>query len=734
MDKLIYLDYNATTPIDAEVAQEMHPFLDIYFGNPSSNHKYGLEAKIAVENARAQLAQLLNCKSEEIVFTSGGSESNNYAIKGVAFANSHKGKHIITSAVEHPAVIEVCRYLEKNGFDISYLPVDENGYLHPETLEKAFRHDTILVSVMHANNEVGVVEPIEKLAEITHNHGAIFHTDAAQSIGKINTDVQKLGVDLMSVAAHKFYGPKGIGALFIKTGITLEKLIHGANHERNHRAGTENILEIAGIGKAAEIACRDLDKNMIHYAKMRNLLEEKLSIGIADIRINSKNAERLPNTLSVSIPKIEANTLLDEIQGVAASAGAACHTDSIDISSVLEAMKLPLDYAMGTIRFSTGRGTTSEEIEEAAKIFIEKVNQIRGEDSDTINQITTDRIKLTHYTHGLGCACKLRPQDLEKVLKNLPKIFDKNVLVGAETSDDAAVYLIDENTAIVQTLDFFTPIVDDPYSFGAIAAANALSDIYAMGSKPLFALNIVGFPEKRLPLKVLEDILLGAADKASEAGISIIGGHTVEDTEPKFGMVVSGIINPKNILKNIGGHDGDKLVLTKPIGTGILSTASKRGLTSSITVDYIVKLMSTLNKSAAEIASDFNPSACTDVSGFGLLGHLREMVLNTDIGVQINMAAIPIIPETRQFAMANIIPGGTINNMNWVEKDINYDSSISKIDKIILNDAQTSGGLLLAIPKENINAFMKVASSKNEQFYQIGEFSSALAGKIKVER
>jgi cysteine desulfurase NifS/selenium donor protein len=729
---LIYLDYNATTPIDREVAEVMRPFLDVYFGNPSSSHKFGMEAKMAVEKARAQVAALLNCKSEEIIFTSGGSESNNYAIKGAAFANRHRGNHIITSSVEHPAVTEVCRYLENQGFEVTYLPVDDQGFLHPETLEKAMREDTILVTVMHANNEVGVIQPIKELAAIAHRYGAVFHTDAAQSVGKIKTDVKELGVDMMSVAAHKFYGPKGIGALFIKTGVELEKLIHGADHERNHRAGTENILEIAGIGKAAEVALRDLEKNMRHYAKMRDLLQEKLKAGIPDIRINSENVERLPNTLSVSIPKVEANTLLDELEGVAASAGAACHTDNIDVSAVLEAMMVPLDYAMGTIRFSTGRSTTEKEIEEAAGLFIEKVKQLRGENEETTPAIETGEIKLTHFTHGLGCACKLRPQDLEQVLKKMPVPEDARIIVGAETSDDAAVFKLTDDLALVQTLDFFTPIVDDPFMFGAIAAANALSDIYAMGAKPLFALNIVGFPDKRLPLSVLEEILKGASSKAKEAGITILGGHTVEDTEPKYGMVVSGVINPGKILKNIGAKPGDKLVLTKPIGSGIIATATKRGVASPETVDKTTAVMATLNRKAAELASEFQPSACTDVTGFGLLGHLREMILNTDVGVEIYLNQIPVIQEVRGFATAGIVPGGTLNNMQWVERDIIYDQDISEIDKIILNDAQTSGGLLLAIPAENFDDFHKKCENSGENYALIGEFSSAIAGKIKV--
>jgi len=535
------------------------------------------------------------------------------------------------------------------------------------------------------------------------------------------------------VAAHKFYGPKGIGALYIRSGVELEKLIHGADHERNHRAGTENILEIAGIGKAAEVAHRDLQKNKEHYAAMRNLLQEKLQAGIPDIRINSKNVERLPNTLSVSIPKVEANTLLDELDGLAASAGAACHTDNIDVSAVLEAMMVPLDYAMGTIRFSTGRSTNTNEIETAAGLFIEKVKKLRGEEESQQKSIETGEIKLTHFTHGLGCACKLRPQDLEAVLSKMPIPQDENIIVGAETSDDAAVYRLNDQMALVQTLDFFTPIVDDPYMFGAIAAANALSDIYAMCAKPLFALNIVGFPDKRLPLSVLEEILRGASDKAKEAGITILGGHTVEDTEPKYGMVVSGVIQPEKILKNIGAKAGDKLILTKPIGSGIIATATKRGVAKPETISEVIKIMATLNRQASELALEFNPHACTDVTGFGLLGHLREMILNTEVGVEIELSKIPILSAAREFATANIIPGGTINNMSYVEKEVIYDNTLSEIDKILLNDAQTSGGLLLAIPRDRFDDFHKKWIKMDKNYHLIGSFTSKNRGKIIVK-
>ncbi|PLX11002.1 MAG: bifunctional IscS subfamily cysteine desulfurase/selenide, water dikinase SelD, partial [Marinilabiliales bacterium] len=352
---MIYLDYNATTPIAKEVVAEMKPFLEEYFGNPSSLHQYGVKTKLAVEKARSRIAQLINCDSSEIIFTSGGTESNNFAIKGYVLANKHQGNHIITSSIEHPAVFEVCEYLSKNGFSITYLPVDNYGMVNPEDLEKAIKPSTILISIMHANNEVGSIQPIVELTKIAKKHNITFHTDAAQSLGKTEVNVKDLGVDLLSIAGHKLYAPKGIGALYIKNGINLEKLIHGADHEQNLRAGTENVLEIAGLGKACEIAAKNLGKNIAHYAKTRDYLYELLQKSLPQIKLNGDLQHSLPNTLSISFPKVEANTLISRLENVAASAGAACHSESIDVSAVLEAMKVPIDYAMGTIRFSTGR-------------------------------------------------------------------------------------------------------------------------------------------------------------------------------------------------------------------------------------------------------------------------------------------------------------------------------------------------------------------------------------------
>jgi cysteine desulfurase NifS len=363
----IYLDYNATTPIDPQVAEAMLPYIHQHFGNPSSSHIYGTRAKMAVDEARDRVASLLGCQVNEIVFTSGGTEANNYAIKGVVGAYQDKGNHIITSSVEHPAVIEVCQYLETRGCRVTYLPVDEYGLVHPKQVQDAITPQTVLVTIMHANNEVGTIEPIREIAEIAHQQGVLAHADCAQSVGKIPLRVDELGVDLLSIAGHKLHAPKGIGALYVRSGVKLEKLIHGAGHEMDWRAGTENVIEIVGLGKACQLIEQNLPTYTQHLARMRDRLEAGLRRAFPDLRINGHPEQRLPNTCSVSFKGLEANSILAELKNVAASAGAACHSDKVEVSSVLEAMQVPLEYAMGTIRLSVGRYTTQEEIDQALK-------------------------------------------------------------------------------------------------------------------------------------------------------------------------------------------------------------------------------------------------------------------------------------------------------------------------------------------------------------------------------
>ena len=375
----IYLDYNATTPIAPEVADAMLPFLRGGFGNPSSAHPYGREAHKAVDQARQQVAALLNASPTEIVFTSGGTESNNTVIKGVAEKYQDRGKHIIVSAIEHPAVLEPCRWLATRGYSITILPVDDLGRVSIHDVASALTPNTILISIMLANNEVGTLQPITEIAELAHRQGVLVHTDAAQAVGKIPVDAKALDVDFMSVAGHKLYAPKGIGVLYIREGLSLPKFMHGASHESNRRAGTENVLEIAGLGAAAELARTTMDESVNHLQAMRDRLWDHLSQQVEGVRRNGDPDHCLPNTLSVSFKGVEANTLLDRIgDQVAASAGAACHADQVEVSVVLQAMAVPLDYAMGTLRLTTGRLTTADEIDEAAKVIADATHELRG--------------------------------------------------------------------------------------------------------------------------------------------------------------------------------------------------------------------------------------------------------------------------------------------------------------------------------------------------------------------
>ena len=379
MPEPIYLDYNGTTPMDPQVIKAMGPFLETEFGNPSSSHWYGIAPKKAVETARRQVADLLGCSPAEIIFTSGGTESNNHAITGIARAFRSKGNHIITSRIEHPAVLEVCRFLEGFGYETTFLPVDEHGLVRVQDVEKAIRPETILITVMHANNEVGTIQPVERISRIAKEHHIIMHTDAAQSVGKIPTHISKLGVNLMSIAGHKVYAPKGVGALYIRKSTLLKKFCHGAGQEMGLRAGTENVFGIVGLGKACEMAARDLNKSMEHMKMLRDALHDGLLGGIGRIKLNGHPDKRLPNTLSVSFKGLEANRILEEIGlEVAASAGAACHSDTVEISHVLQAMNVPLDWAKGTLRFSVGRMTTVEQIDKAVQVVVHAVKKLQS--------------------------------------------------------------------------------------------------------------------------------------------------------------------------------------------------------------------------------------------------------------------------------------------------------------------------------------------------------------------
>ena len=379
----IYLDHNATTPLHLEVREAMMPYMMEHFGNGSSIHAYGREARNAIDTAREQVADLIGAKSpSEIVFTSCGTEADNYAIKGIAeFQKNRNGNnHIITSAVEHHAVLHTCQHLEKHGFEVSYLPVDRYGRIQIENLSEAIRDTTILVSIMHANNENGTIQPIEDVCEIAGSHGIPVHTDAVQSVGKLPVDVQELGVNLLTLSAHKFYGPKGIGALYTRRGTRLENLIHGGTHERNRRAGSENVPAIVGMGAAAALAKKHRESYSQHLNRLTSKLRTGLHEGLANIYENSHPEYCLPGTLNISFEFVEGESLILrlDMEGICVSTGSACTSGSMEPSHVLAALGISPQLAQGTVRFSLGKDNTQDEIEEVVEKVPAIVEQMRA--------------------------------------------------------------------------------------------------------------------------------------------------------------------------------------------------------------------------------------------------------------------------------------------------------------------------------------------------------------------
>ena len=373
----IYLDYNATTPLHPEARDAMMPYLTEAFGNGSSIHAYGREARNAIDTAREHVAELIGAKSpSEIVFTGSGTEADNHAIKGFAELQKSRGEgnHIITSSVEHHAVLHTCQYLEQRGFEVTYLPVDRYGRVDVEQLKSAIRDTTVLISIMHVNNENGTIQPLEKICEIGIEHEIPVHTDAVQSVGKLDLNVQDIGVNLLSLSAHKIYAPKGIGVLYIRRGTRLANLVHGGSHERNRRAGSENVPAIVGLGVAAELANKDREEYALHLDKMTQRLRKGLETNIDKIHYNGHPDHCAPGTLNVSFESVEGESLILrlDMEGICVSTGSACTSGSMEPSHVLAALGLPPRLAQGTVRFSLGRNTTEEEID----IVIEKLPNV----------------------------------------------------------------------------------------------------------------------------------------------------------------------------------------------------------------------------------------------------------------------------------------------------------------------------------------------------------------------
>jgi selenium donor protein len=721
-EPFIYLDYNATTPVDPRVIEAMRPALASLFGNPSSGHRLGRAAREAVEQARQRVAACLGAAPDEVVFTSGGSESDNWALHGVVEARG--GGHVVVSAVEHPAVLEPARALAAEGrVRLTVLPVDRFGRVDPDEVERSLAPDTVLVSVMLANNEVGTLEPVAEIAARCRRRGVLVHTDAAQAVGKVPVDVEALGVDLLTVAGHKLYAPKGVGALFVRRGVALAPLIRGAGHERGLRSGTENVVSIVGLGAACALAAGDLAEEHGRLAALRDRLESLLGADFPALVRHGHPVDRLPNTSSVAFPGVDANLLLTRLADeIGASAGAACHTDAVHPSAVLSAMGVDAATAMSTLRFSVGRFTTADEVERAARRVVEVARELAG-DRVTSSAAAGTAVRLTRFTHGLGCACKLQPRLLEEVVRRLPRPERAEILVGAETSDDACAWRLPDGAVLVQTLDFFTPVVDEPRLFGAIAAANALSDVYAMGGVPLFALNIVGFPVAALPMTVLHEILAGAQEVAEEAGVAVLGGHTVEDTEPKFGWVVTGTTTAEGLWRNAGARSDDLLVLTKPIGVGVWATAAKHDAADPTGWARACASMRRLNAAAAAALRETRPRAVTDVTGFGLLGHLHELLAASGVDGELWLATVPVLDGTRRLIALGEVPGGTRANLDHAGSFTEFDAAIAPDDRLLLADAQTSGGLLAAVPADAAGPLL-------ERLRNGGDDAAAIVGRV----
>jgi len=378
-EKRIYMDHAATTPTHPEVVGTMAPYFSDIFGNPSSIHSFGQEARSAVEEAREKVAALINAKKEEIVFTSGGTESDNFAIKGIAFANSKKGNHIITTPIEHHAITEPCEFMKTLGFDVAYLPVDGYGMVAPEDVKKAMTDKTILVSVMHANNEIGTIQPIDEIGRITREAGVYFHTDAVQTAGAVPVDVNKMNVDLLSISAHKLYGPKGVGCLYIRKGTKMVPFMHGGGQEKNRRGSTENVPGIVGFGKAAEIAVKELDARQAHLLPLRDRLIKGLSEKIDHSLLNGHPTKRLPNNISMCFEFVEGESMLLnlDMEGIASSTGSACSSATLEPSHVLLSIGRPHAIAHGSIRFSLGRMTTEQDVDTVLDVFPKIVDKLR---------------------------------------------------------------------------------------------------------------------------------------------------------------------------------------------------------------------------------------------------------------------------------------------------------------------------------------------------------------------
>ncbi|MBP1620183.1 MAG: selenium donor protein/cysteine desulfurase NifS,TIGR03402 [Acidobacteria bacterium] len=730
-EPFVYLDYNATTPVDPRVIEAMRPALASLFGNPSSGHRPGRAARAAVEEARERVAACLGAESDEIVFTSGGSESDNQAIHGVVAARG--GGHVVVSAVEHPAVLEPARALAAEGrIRLTVVPVDRFGRVDPDEIERALAADTVLVSVMLANNEVGTLEPVAEIAARCRRRGVLVHTDAAQAVGKVPVDVGTLGVDLLTVAGHKLYAPKGIGALFVRRGVELAPLIRGAGHERGLRSGTENVASIVGLGVACSLAAAELAEERERLAALRDRLEAMLAEGFPALVRHGHPVERLPNTASVAFPGVDANLLLTRLADeVGASAGAACHTDAVHPSAVLLAMGVDAAMAMSTVRFSVGRFSTADEVERAARRVVEVARELAG-DRATSSAAPGPGVRLTRFTHGLGCACKLQPRLLEEVVRRLPRPQHAEILVGAFRRRlrvaAAGRHGAGPDTRLLHAGGRrATAVRCDRRGQRAL---RRLRD----GRDPAVRPQHCWLPGRRAAGR-------GAArDPGRRAGGRRgsrrrrarrphrrghraevrLGRHRHDRRRPALAQRRRGA---DQLWRNAGAREGDLLVLTKPLGVGIWATAAKHDAADAAGWARACATMRRLNAAGAAALRPARPRAVTDVTGFGLLGHLHELLAASRCDGEVWLGAVPVLDGTRRLIALGEVPGGTRANLEHAAAFTSFAEGIVVDDRLLLADAQTSGGLLAAVPADAAGPLL-------ERLHDGGDDGAAIVGRI----
>ncbi len=709
--KPIYLDNNASTPLEPGVIDKMKQVLEENFGNPSSHHFYGIESKKLVQEARRKVAAMLHADSEEIIFTSGGSESNNMAIKGLL---TDPSKAVLTTTIEHPSVSNVCEQLPNEVIKIS---VDDKCRIKMDDLTQKLSRRIGLITIMLANNETGTIQNIKSVVQQAKKFKIPVHTDAAQAAGKIPIDVEDLGVDLLTIAGHKMNGPKGIGALYVRKGTEIKPLIDGADHEKGLRAGTENVLEIAGLGEAAKIFAENTIEILTRQQQYRDRFFEALRNDIPNIEINGDLDKRLPNTVNIYFPKIDSSQLLAALPEIAASAGAACHADAITPSAVLKAMGLSDKRAQSSVRFSVGRFTTNGEIDFAVKKIVTVVNQLRKK---TQHSRDPEKLKLSN---NLGCSCKVSPEKLSALLEK----------VSNRGFEDASIQPLGNGQLLLTSVDFFSPMVTDPFDFGRIAAANALSDIYAMGGRPISADNILVFPAKEKNNKAIQSILRGAAQTAKVAGIEITGGHSLSGDDLIFGLSVNGLADSGTLLRNSGAKAGDWILLTKPLGSGILCEAAKKSLINRKTFDTLIDTMVELNKNAAEIIINYQVTACTDITGFGFLGHLTELLRASNKAAVIDHEQIPVLENCRKMVDLGIFPNSFYANRNYYEKWVKWNRKIYDYEKKILHDPQTSGGLLFTVNETDKTVLLREFNRQNLRVSVVGRVIDRDKNLIQIQ-